>query len=572
MASILAKLAVLAGFALAGAASSRQYEVRIKPSEGHGLRKCHSARSSELLTDSKGQQYRCCTDNTQNAPVGADQSLSKTRGAAIVRETRLLRARHRLDALLEAPLRSMIPGSFWTYEISLKEGVKQFRPAVPGSNSEGPVFSLGMPPSLLNTQADDEHTEETDAEKHREGHDSELVADEYGSLLLRSHFVGGTDGRRAFVDTRCAPAGRSRDSSEAAVPLTIASIQEDVPSRQYLITVEAHDRVLCDLLPSIDRLLMHVNGSTLQHSAGWWSYSFTLGEELKQYHATPLNNGQVMTAAGAPANGQRRSGGKQQQDDSKQQSNVLIEQESILGVYDWEHGDVLETDAVGEPPAIVQRYTQGTMCPLTGKPRETVVRIECLPITLKNGVVTTSSSDEEDESGSTASTTATATTQEIAWGLKSISEPSTCNYKVVIALSEVCRHPALGPRNGVAAINLNMGGASNTGNSNAAATLSSLLQGLKVPAGANGPILNALLSAVGAAAGSADGSSGSASGGRGGEEEPTSIYCEPIAEEIEGEAGLVTAPAAPAPVEPVPSSPSPAVEATTAPKQTEEGA
>ena len=93
-------------------------------------------------------------------------------------------------------------------------------------------------------------------------------------------------------------------------------------------------------------------------------------------------------------------------------------------MYDWAAGEEVDTASLGDPPAVVQRYKDGAGCDLlAGRPRVATVRFECQPALHSSG------------GGGMG----------MEWAIHSVSEPSTCEYKVTVSASTVCEHPRVGP-------------------------------------------------------------------------------------------------------------------------------
>ncbi|KAI4344214.1 hypothetical protein L6164_011465 [Bauhinia variegata] len=157
-------------------------------------------------------------------------------------------------------------------------------------------------------------------------------------------------------------------------------IQHNISS----MIVETEKRVK---LKTPDELLEVLKGQCFVRQEGWWSYEFCYQQKLKQLHL---------------------------EDDNK------VVQEFILGVYDAEataafNQNLSDISTLKDPRSkdASQRYhahqfTNGSICDLTNKPRETEVRFVC---------------------------------SEPRAMISSITELSTCKYALTIQCPTLCKHP-----------------------------------------------------------------------------------------------------------------------------------
>lgn len=162
----------------------------------------------------------------------------------------------------------------------------------------------------------------------------------------------------------------------------VLSVAEPSPV-SYALRVGVRDAAACARLPTPAALIRPFNGSCVRWAAGgWWAYSICVGGKITQFH----------------------------------EEGTRVTAEVTLGEYDWRAGEALDVASVGENAAIVQRFAEGTPCDLKGGARRSAdVRFEC---------------------AADGSTGASLT-------VLSLSEPSTCTYKVVLAAPALCEHPAL---------------------------------------------------------------------------------------------------------------------------------
>jgi hypothetical protein len=227
----------------------------------------------------------------------------------------------------------------------------------------------------------------------------ELLADERGNVVLRQHYPAGADGRAAFVDFSCS----GQAQPPGGIAFDIAAVAEDVAAQQYVLHVASADPALCGALAAVDRMLAPLNGTCGRLLEGWWTIELCFGQHVRQWHDA---------------------------------GSGRVQQESVLGEYDWRAGERLDTASVGEPAAVVQLYGGGTPCDLLGgRPRQALLRFECAPAgQLASEGGGGGSGSLGGHGGGSA-----------LWSLRSLTEPSTCNYKLAISTPLVCDHPEMSP-------------------------------------------------------------------------------------------------------------------------------
>ena len=320
--------------------------------------------------DASGRHLSCCIPSMASAQ----------RAAAPMLEHWQVLSREHLGG--KAPCLRRRSG-YWTYEVCPGRSAQQYS----AGTREEPDNAMAASPSA---------THGISLGTYDAGLD-ELLADAAGSIVLRQHFPGGDGGRTALVDYVCDGGGSGASSlaAAAALPADIVSIAEDVAAKTYVIVVATPDAALCSALFSVERAAVLLNHSCASHAEGWWHFEVCVGGAVKQWHDA--------------------GGGKRVQ-------------ESVLGVYDWRAGSRIDVETVGEPAALVQRYSDGTPCDLLGGvPRTVTVRFEC------------------------ASPRAAAAAPYPDIAIRAVAEPSTCAYVVALSTPAVCAHPDLKPELGAAA-------------------------------------------------------------------------------------------------------------------------
>lgn len=363
---------------------------------------CEHPNDAHIISDAKGHPYSCCIP----ALTVSDSESRAPPEHPIEARLRLAAARLQELAAEGALLRRF---GHWTYEIVPGTAVRQFHE---------PVGTLQIQPGIDKVSTERAAAARARATSHfllgsYQQQKDELLADESGNLVLRQHYSGGSGGRTAAVDFTCA--GSSGGRGEAAgLPLSlalgIAGVAEDVASATYVITVAARDAQLCEHLFPVSAAMHTINGTCARHTEGWWTYEVCVGRHVRQWH--------------------------EMQGSSSDASRV---QEADLGIYSWTAGEVLEAGVPGRPPAIVQRFTDGTPCDLLqGSPREAVLRLECAPLAARPG------------SSTGASTSGGSGSSELWLPHGSINEPSTCRYSVTLRSPALCAHPEMSPPQSVA--------------------------------------------------------------------------------------------------------------------------
>ena len=166
--------------------------------------------------------------------------------------------------------------------------------------------------------------------------------------------------------------------------------------------IEAEERDAPRASPPLHSYLTQLAGACFYRLEGWWTYEFCYLKHFRQYH----------------------------QEKAKTQSEVQITQDYTLGSWWVEKADSkaakgsavganvaadLREDAKTRKQFWSQTYGNGTTCDMTGKPRETEVRLMC--------------------SGGEPS------------HLASVEEVATCKYVVHFATNLLCKHPSFAADN-----------------------------------------------------------------------------------------------------------------------------
>jgi hypothetical protein len=327
-----------------------------------------TAGDDATLTAPSGRRLRChlprATDAAQATRDRASLRLARTATAVAA-------------ALHGHPLVKSF--GYWSYEVRPAESVRQLRTA---SQADTAPAAPGAAPAPSPTQQHDLGVYVVDAD--------ELRVLPSGVVTFVQHYRGGVDGRQTLVHYTCdVPAAAS--SSLAADILSV----EEVRLHEYHVTVGVRAPAVCSLLVSPRQLLASGNGSCSVLTTGWWSFEICLGKQIVQFHKG---------------------------------NNDVTEQHNTLGVYDWAAGETIDTDTLGQPPAIVQHYTSGSPCDLlNGAPRRATVRFECAA-GFGGGAANDSPlhAAMRSESGGGGGGSLV---------LQSMSEPSSCVYRFVVASS-----------------------------------------------------------------------------------------------------------------------------------------
>ena len=143
---------------------------------------------------------------------------------------------------------------------------------------------------------------------------------------------------------------------------------------------------------SVATYLLPIKGTCFYRLEGWWTYEFCFMKSVRQFHQEKFKNAQ-------------------------KEDVTQITQDNTLGAY-WtdkdEPANAIRGELLDDPKTKRkywrQFYGNGTLCDLTGKPRESEVRLQCAP-------------------------------GEPSY-LASIEETSTCKYLVQFSSNLLCKHPA----------------------------------------------------------------------------------------------------------------------------------
>ncbi|KAF9936780.1 Protein OS-9 [Mortierella alpina] len=161
-------------------------------------------------------------------------------------------------------------------------------------------------------------------------------------------------------------------------------------------------------------LLDHLTGHCLRTTIDYWTYEYCHKKHIRQFHAD-FENGQVVPASEAstytlalyqpPAaeiQGHPNNEGSLQQRDSSSSSSSSSSSTTQAGT-------VTELAVSNEQNYLVQQWGQGKICDLTGVPRTVEVRFQCANV--------------DDR-------------------IQHVSEPSTCNYVMLIYSPSLCKEVA----------------------------------------------------------------------------------------------------------------------------------
>ncbi|CAO3568301.1 unnamed protein product [Mortierella alpina] len=161
-------------------------------------------------------------------------------------------------------------------------------------------------------------------------------------------------------------------------------------------------------------LLDHLTGHCLRTTHDYWTYEYCHKKHIRQFHAE-IQNGQLVPASAAlthtlalyqpPAaeiQGHPNNEGSLQQRDSSSSSSSSSSSTTQAGT-------VTELAVSNEQKYLVQQWGQGEICDLTGAPRKVQVRFQCANV--------------DDR-------------------IQHVSEPSTCNYIMLIYSPSLCKEVA----------------------------------------------------------------------------------------------------------------------------------
>ncbi|KAF9964218.1 Protein OS-9 [Mortierella alpina] len=160
-------------------------------------------------------------------------------------------------------------------------------------------------------------------------------------------------------------------------------------------------------------LLDHLTGHCLRTTHDYWTYEYCHKKHIRQFHAD-IQNGQLVPASAAsthtlalyqppPAEIQGHpdnEGSLQQRDSSSSSSSSSSTTQA---------GTVTELAVSNDQKYLVQQWGQGEICDLTGAPRKVQVRFQCANV--------------DDR-------------------IQHVSEPSTCNYIMLIYSPSLCKEVA----------------------------------------------------------------------------------------------------------------------------------
>ncbi|KAF9948657.1 Protein OS-9 [Mortierella alpina] len=160
-------------------------------------------------------------------------------------------------------------------------------------------------------------------------------------------------------------------------------------------------------------LLDHLTGHCLRTTHDYWTYEYCHKKHIRQYHAE-FENGQLVPASeelthtlalyqppAAEIQGHPNNEGSLQQRDSSSSSSSSSSTTQA--------GTVTELAVSNEQKYLVQQWGQGEICDLTGAPRKVQVRFQCANV--------------DDR-------------------IQHVSEPSTCNYIMLIYSPSLCKEVA----------------------------------------------------------------------------------------------------------------------------------
>lgn len=233
-----------------------------------------------------------------------------------------------------------------------------------------------------------------------------LYTDPIGRVVLKEFYKSPENNTVATAvyschkDFKTTPMTKNKARGQLVEAQSMSISSATHGDNSFLVHMDITSKKLCPLMTSATNTIRSLNSTCIEHSSGgWWTWEICIGKYIKQFHVEGAER----------------------------------DQESMIGIYDWEFGervvgtaakdktlaplertgsDQFVADEGVKPLAIVQSYTNGSICDINGQPRKAVVRFECG----KKG-----KSQLE---------------------FISIDEPSTCVYSVSFSSNAVCSHPA----------------------------------------------------------------------------------------------------------------------------------
>ncbi|KAF7863993.1 hypothetical protein EAF04_006958 [Stromatinia cepivora] len=156
-----------------------------------------------------------------------------------------------------------------------------------------------------------------------------------------------------------------------------------LPPRNETSEAEARAAEQKELARATDRgweLLQDLENNCLYFVSGWWSYSFCYNNEITQFHQLPPQPGKAAYPPQPDPSAQEFVLGKAKRS-PKSKSNEDEWGNQIEAHTTTKNGDSPKTElqVKGDTRYLVQKMEGGTICDLTGKPRQVEVQFHCNP-------------------------------------------------------------------------------------------------------------------------------------------------------------------------------------------------
>ncbi|CAG8977944.1 hypothetical protein HYALB_00001824 [Hymenoscyphus albidus] len=153
----------------------------------------------------------------------------------------------------------------------------------------------------------------------------------------------------------------------------------DTPPRNETAEAEAKAAQQKELARASDRgweLLQDLEGNCLYFVDGWWSYAFCYNSQLTQFHQLPPQPGKPALPPVRDTNTKEFVLGRAKKPKAKSDewSNAVSPQKSSR-----HDAPKTELQVKGDTRYLVQRMEEGTICDLTGKPRQVEIQFHCSP-------------------------------------------------------------------------------------------------------------------------------------------------------------------------------------------------
>lgn len=154
-----------------------------------------------------------------------------------------------------------------------------------------------------------------------------------------------------------------------------------LPPRNETSEAEARAAEQKELARATDRgweLLEDLEGNCLYFVSGWWSYSFCYNDEITQFHQLPPQPGRAPFPPQPDPSSQEFVLGKAKSSPrSTSQEDEWGNQIEAHAIPKNEEKPKTELQVKGDTRYLVQKMAGGTICDLTGKPRQVEVQFHC---------------------------------------------------------------------------------------------------------------------------------------------------------------------------------------------------